>query len=153
MQQHRRSRIELLVGICRDIDALHHFVWHDAERPGIAWIGDFDRGGAGVEERNLGLLHDRHDGKRCVRTFLADHDIGFELIDQAFGSLCRRQRAAGGILVLDLEFVSIYARLVELFECELNALLVLCAEIGAWARHRKKASDLDGLVSGQNCGR
>ena len=40
VEQHRGARIELVVGLRRDIDALHHLVRHDAERVGIARIGD-----------------------------------------------------------------------------------------------------------------
>ena len=56
---------------------------------------------------------------------------GLILLEQAFGRLRRRQRTARGIFILNFELVSVYAGLVELLECELDALLVLHAEIGA----------------------
>src|SRR5205823_3609961 len=55
-------------------------------------------------------------------------------------------RAAGRILVLDLEFVAVDACLVDLVERELDTLLVLHPEIRARTGHREQASDLDDLV-------
>src|SRR6266851_4723000 len=146
VEQHRAARVEALVGIGGDIDALHHLVRHDAKRPRVAGIGDLDRGRAGVEQRYLRLLHERHDGERRVRAFLADHDVRPVLLQQPLGGLGRRQRAACRVLILDLELVA--PGLVELFDRELNALLVLRAEIGARTRHREQPADLDHLVLG-----
>ena len=50
------------------------------------------------------------------------------------------------VLVLDGELVAVDAGLVELLERELDALLVLRAEIGARPGHRKQRADLDRLV-------
>ena len=58
VEQHCRARVEALVSISGDVDALHDLVGHDAKRPRVAGIGDFDRGGACVEKRHLRLLHE-----------------------------------------------------------------------------------------------
>ena len=92
--------------------------------------------------------HDRHNGECRVRTFLADDHIGLELFDQALSRLRRGQRTARRIFILNFELVSVHARLIELIDCELGALLVLHTEIGAWARNRKQAADLDDFVGG-----
>ncbi len=144
------ARIEALMGIGRDVDALHHLVGHDAERPGVARFGDPDRGRSGVQERHLRVLHERHDGKRRVRAFLAENDGGLVLIEQPFGGLRGRQRTAGGIFILNLQFVAVHAGLVELLDCEVDALLILRAEISARARRREQTSDLDDLVLGES---
>ena len=101
---------------------------------------------AGIDQRHLGLLDDRHDGERRVRAFLADDDVGLVLVEQALGGLRGRQRRAGGIFILDGELVAVDAGLVELLERKLDALLVLRAEIGARSRHRQQRADLDRLV-------
>ena len=43
VEQHGGARVEPVVGVGRDVDALHHLVRHDAEGPGIAGLGDLDR--------------------------------------------------------------------------------------------------------------
>src|SRR5262249_2819257 len=77
---------------------------------------------------------------------LPDDYIGLELLNQALGCLCRRQRSAGRIFILDLKLVAIHPGLVELFKRKLDALLVLGTEIRARARYREKRADLDRLV-------
>ena len=114
---------------------------------GLPGLGDLDRRRAGIEQRDLRLLDDRHDGERRVRAFLADDDVGLVLLDQALGGLRGGQRAAGRIFVLNDELVAVDAGLVELLERELDALLVLRAEIGARPRHREQRADLDGSCS------
>ena len=47
---------------------------------------------------------------------------------------------------MNVEFIAVYASLIELVECELDALLVLHAEVGAWTGNRKQRADLDDLV-------
>ena len=49
IQQHRRARVKAFISIGGDVDALHHLVGHDAERPRVARIGDLDRRGARIE--------------------------------------------------------------------------------------------------------
>src|SRR5215472_3401906 len=61
------------------------------------------------------------------------------------GLYCR-QRAAARVLVFDLELVAVDARLVDQLERELDALLVLHAEIRSGAGDRQQRADLDGLV-------
>jgi hypothetical protein len=146
VEQHRVLRIEALVGVGGDVDALHHLVGHDAEGPRIAGLGDLDRGGAGIDQRDLRLFHQRHDRERGVGALLADDDVGLVLIEQAFGGLRGGQRAAARVLVLDLEFGAVDAGLVDLLERELDALLVLRAKIGSGSRHRQQRADLDDLV-------
>ena len=47
---------------------------------------------------------------------------------------------------MNLELVAIDAGLVELLDRQLDALLVLRAEIGARARHGEQCADLDRLI-------
>src|SRR5262249_8112853 len=88
---------------------------------------------------HLGLRHQRHDRERGVRALLADGDIRLVLIEDALGRLGRRQRAAGGILILHLELEAVDAGRIERLERKLDALLVLCAEIGTGAGIGKSA--------------
>ena len=49
-------------------------------------------------------------------------------------------------LHIGFELVAVEPGLVDLLDCELDSLLVLHAEIGAWPRHGKQTTDLDYLV-------
>src|SRR5215475_3620574 len=146
VEQDGGTRVEVIVGVNGDVNALHDLVRHDAERPRIAWLRDLDRRRAGIDERDLRLRDRWHDSERRVGALFADDHVRLVLIDQAPGGLCRWQGAAGRIFILDGEPVAIDASLVELFEGKLDTLLVLCAEIGARARNRQQPSDLDRFV-------
>jgi len=96
-------------------------------------LSDLDGGRAGIEQWHLRLLDDRHDGERRVRTLFADDDVRLELLNQALGRLCRRQRPAARIFILNSELISVHARLIELLQREFDTLFVLRTEIGAWS--------------------
>src|ERR1700751_3815664 len=145
MQQNSSSGVQSLVCVGRNIDALHYLVRHDPEGPRIARVGDLNGGRASIEEWSLGLLHDWHHRQRRIRAFLANHYVWLILIEQTLRSLRRRQRAACRVFIVDVEFVAVYAGLIELVERKLDALLVLHAEVGTWAGNRKQPADLDDL--------
>ena len=129
VEQHCRARVEALVSIGGDVDALHDLVGHDAKRPRVAGIGDFDRGGACVEKRHLRLLHERHNCKRGVRALFAERDLRLVLLQEPLGCLRRGERTACRILVLNLEPVAVDSGLVDLLNRQLDALLVLYAKV------------------------
>src|SRR4029077_13875348 len=84
--------------------------------------------------------------ERRVRTFFANDDVRLELLNQALGRLCRRQRPAARIFILNRELVAVDTALVELLQRKFNALFVLRAEIRARPGHRKQCTDLDVFI-------
>ena len=129
VQQHGRAGVKELIGVGRDIHALHHLVRHDAKGPGITGLGNPNCRRTCVEKRHFCLLHERHDSEGCVRALFPDHHIGFVLFEQPLGRLRCRQRATTRVLILHLELVAVDASPVDLLQRELDALLVLGAEI------------------------
>jgi len=52
-RQENQHRVEALISIGSNVDALHHLVRHDAEHPRVAGIGDLDRGRAALSSRTF----------------------------------------------------------------------------------------------------
>jgi hypothetical protein len=127
IKQDGRTRAEVIVGVGRDVNALHNLVRHNAEGPRIAGLGDLDRRRAGIDERDLRLRDRWHDGESCVRALLADDHVRLVLVDQALGCLCRRQGAACRVFILNGELVAIDANLVDLVEGKLDYPCLSCA--------------------------